>query len=100
MAMVSAARLRAACEQRAAVQAHIRAFFAARSVLEVETPLLSGAANPEPNIEPFATTFSGHVGHGARERWLPPSPEFERLAHAIVPTLRDAQRLVVQMLGG
>ncbi|GMV01235.1 MAG: hydrolase [Burkholderiales bacterium] len=31
---------------------------------------------------------------------LPPSPEFEPLAHAIVPTLRDAQRLVVQMLGG
>ncbi|MBC6942815.1 MAG: EF-P lysine aminoacylase GenX [Xanthomonadales bacterium] len=76
MAMVNAARLRAACEQRAAVQAHIRAFFAARGVLEVETPLLSGAANPEPNIEPFATTFSGHVGHGARERWLRPSPEF------------------------
>lgn len=30
---------------------------------------------------------------------MPPSAEFEPLAHAIVPTLRDAQRLVAEMLG-
>ncbi|RPH67031.1 MAG: HAD family phosphatase [Burkholderiales bacterium] len=29
---------------------------------------------------------------------LPPSPEYEPLAHAIVPTLRDAHRLVAEML--
>ncbi len=61
---------------RARLYAAIRAFFAARAVLEVETPILSAAANTEPNIESFATRFSGHVAAGARERWLRTSPEF------------------------
>ncbi len=30
---------------------------------------------------------------------LPPSPEFEPLAHAIVPSLHDAQRLLADLLG-
>ena len=76
MTIDDGARLRAACARRAAVQAHIRGFFAARGVLEVETPVLSVAANPEPNIEPFVTAFGGHVAHGPRARWLRPSPEF------------------------
>jgi len=54
----------------------IRAFFAERGVLEVETPILSGAGNTEPNIESFATTFSGRVDGATRERWLRTSPEF------------------------
>ena len=61
---------------RARLYAAIRAFFAARNVLEVETPILSAAANTEPNIESFATRFSGHVDAGPRERWLRTSPEF------------------------
>ena len=61
---------------RARLYAVIRAFFAARGVLEVETPMLSAAANTEPNIESFATRFSGHADAGPRERWLRTSPEF------------------------
>ncbi len=61
---------------RARLYAVIRAFFAARAVLEVETPMLSAAANTEPNIESFATRFSGHADAGPRERWLRTSPEF------------------------
>jgi len=61
---------------RARLYAAIRAFFAARDVLEVETPMLSAAANTEPNIESFATRFSGHADAGPRERWLRTSPEF------------------------
>ncbi|MEW9625645.1 EF-P lysine aminoacylase EpmA [Rhodanobacter geophilus] len=60
---------------RARLYALIRAFFAERHVLEVETPILSAAGNTEPNIESFSTQFSGHVDAGARERWLRTSPE-------------------------
>ncbi|WP_426699671.1 EF-P lysine aminoacylase EpmA [Rhodanobacter sp. Col0626] len=68
--------LRAALELRAQLYAQIRAYFAERHVLEVETPILSAAGNTEPNIESFNTIFSGHVDAGARERWLRTSPEF------------------------
>ncbi|MFA6230302.1 MAG: EF-P lysine aminoacylase EpmA [Rhodanobacter sp.] len=61
---------------RARLYALIRAFFAERQVLEVETPILSAAGNTDPNIESFSTVFHGHVDAGARERWLRTSPEF------------------------
>ncbi len=61
---------------RARLYAGIRAFFAGRGVLEVETPVLSAAGNTEPNIESFSTPFSGHVDAGSRERWLRTSPEY------------------------
>ncbi|MCB1577255.1 MAG: EF-P lysine aminoacylase GenX [Xanthomonadales bacterium] len=63
-------------ELRAQIYALIRQFFAARGVLEVETPMLSVAANTEPNIESFSTRFSGHSGAGVSERWLRTSAEF------------------------
>ena len=66
----------ASLQLRARLYALIRAFFADRHVLEVETPILSAAGNTDPNIESFSTTFSGHVDAGARERWLRTSPEF------------------------
>lgn len=44
----SASRL--AIEARATLLADIRSFFAKRKVLEVETPILSGAGNTDPNI--------------------------------------------------
>ncbi len=69
-------RLRRALHLRATLYALIRAFFAERNVLEVETPVLSGAGNTDPNIESFATRFGGHVDAGPRERWLRTSPEF------------------------
>lgn len=61
---------------RAQLNAHVRAFFAQRQVLEVETPVLSQAGNTEPNIDSFTTVFSGHVSAGARTRWLRTSPEY------------------------
>jgi elongation factor P--(R)-beta-lysine ligase len=60
---------------RAQLYALIRAFFAERNVLEVETPILSAAGNTDPNIESFTAPFSGHIDAGARERWLRTSPE-------------------------
>jgi elongation factor P--(R)-beta-lysine ligase len=66
----------ASLQLRARLYALIHTFFADRHVLQVETPILSAAANTDPNIESFSTTFSGHVDAGARERWLRTSPEF------------------------
>lgn len=66
----------AALQLRATLNADIRAFFATRGVLEVETPILSAAGNTEPNIESFHTRFSGHVDAGAPVRWLRTSPEY------------------------
>ena len=61
---------------RAQLYALIREFFAQRDVLEVETPILTAAANTDPNISSFSTNFSGHVDAGSRERWLRTSAEF------------------------
>ncbi|HET7358885.1 MAG TPA: amino acid--tRNA ligase-related protein, partial [Rhodanobacteraceae bacterium] len=61
---------------RARLYALLRGFFAARGVLEVETPILSAAGNTEPNIAGFSTMFTGHVDAGARERFLRTSPEY------------------------
>lgn len=66
----------AALQLRARLNAVIRAFFAERGVLEVETPVLSEAGNTEPNIDSFSTRFSGHVDAGAPLRWLRTSPEY------------------------
>jgi elongation factor P--(R)-beta-lysine ligase len=68
--------LRNALVLRARLNQLIRGFFAERDVLEVETPMLSVAANTEPNIESFCTEFSGHVDAGPRRRWLRTSAEF------------------------
>jgi lysyl-tRNA synthetase class 2 len=68
--------LRARLTLRAQLYALIRGYFAERDVLEVETPILSGSANTDPNIESFSTRFSGHVDAGSRARWLRTSSEF------------------------
>ena len=44
---------------RARLLTEIRAFFAARAVLEVETPVLSQAAGTELHLCSFATRYSG-----------------------------------------
>lgn len=62
--------------RRASLHAFVRAFFGARNVLEVETPVLSAAGNTDPNIQSFSTRFTGHVDAGPRERWMRTSPEF------------------------
>ncbi len=73
---MSSLRLKEALALRARLYALIREFFTERNVLEVETPILSAAANTEPNIESFSTMFSGHVDAGSPERWLRTSAEF------------------------
>jgi lysyl-tRNA synthetase class 2 len=62
--------------QRAAVYRYIREFFHARSVLEVETPVLSQAGNTDPNIQSFRLKYSGPAAGGPESRWLRTSPEF------------------------
>lgn len=55
---------------RARVLQDIRAFFAAREVLEVETPILSGAAVTDVHLSSFKTTYQ------QRDLYLHTSPEF------------------------
>ena len=55
---------------RARLYALIRSFFAQRGVLEVETPMLSAAANTDPNIASFSTRFHGYADAGPAPRWL------------------------------
>lgn len=61
---------------RARLYAAIRAFFAQRDVLEVETPILAQAGNSDPNIVGFHCDFHGHADAGAPRRWLRTSPEY------------------------
>lgn len=61
---------------RARLYAAIRAFFAERDVLEVETPVLSVAGNTDPNIASFSLEFSGRTDGAPRTRWLRTSPEY------------------------
>lgn len=61
---------------RAQLNAAIRAFFAERDVLEVETPVMSAAGNSEPNIGSFMVEFSGRTDGAPRTRWLRTSPEY------------------------
>ncbi len=61
---------------RARLNHCIRAFFEARGVLEVETPLMSAAGNTEPNIRSFALDYSGPNAGASRRRYLRTSPEF------------------------
>ncbi len=59
-----------AIEIRARMLQDMRAFFAERNVLEVETPVLSRAAITDPHLHSLATRFAG------RELFLHTSPEF------------------------
>lgn len=61
---------------RARLNATVRAFFAERSVTEVETPVMSVAGNTDPNIASFHLEFSGRTDGAPRTRWLRTSPEY------------------------
>jgi lysyl-tRNA synthetase class 2 len=87
----------AALRRRAAMLAAVREFFASRAVLEVETPILSGAAVTDPQIESLATRVAGT----AAPAFLCTSPEFamKRLLAAgsgdiyqICKVFRDGER--------
>ncbi len=60
--------------QRATLLTEIRAFFQARGVLEVETPIMSLAANTDPNIHSLGGSLD--VPGLAGEFYLQTSPEF------------------------
>jgi lysyl-tRNA synthetase class 2 len=63
---------RDALRQRAALLAQVREFFAARGVLEVETPILSAAGISDPQIESLATRIAGMDGRF----YMSTSPEY------------------------
>jgi lysyl-tRNA synthetase class 2 len=77
---------------RAQLNTTIRAFFAQRDVLEVETPVLSLAGNTDPNIAPFSLEFSGRTDGAPRTRWLRTSPEFA-LKRLVASGLGDCYEL-------
>lgn len=62
--------------ERATFMRAIRSFFAQREVLEVETPILSTAANTDPHVDPFVTTTRGRDAEGPESLYLHTSPEF------------------------
>jgi lysyl-tRNA synthetase class 2 len=64
--------VRAALHRRAAMLARVRAFFAERGVLEVETPTLSAGGVTDPQIESLVSRITG-LPH---EFYLSTSPEF------------------------
>ena len=59
---------------RAKLLHQLRAFFAVRGVMEVETPLLAQATVPDPNLEVFAVSADGT--DASLYRFLQTSPEF------------------------
>ncbi|MDG4595087.1 MAG: EF-P lysine aminoacylase EpmA [Candidatus Contendobacter sp.] len=61
---------------RAELLARIRAFFAAREVLEVETPMLSAAAVTDPHLASLSTVYAGPGPRYGRTLYLHTSPEF------------------------
>lgn len=62
--------------RRARLLADIRSFFALRKVLEVETPVLSHAMNPDPAIDSLSTRLLVPGERGSLSMWLHTSPEF------------------------
>jgi lysyl-tRNA synthetase class 2 len=61
---------------RAGILATIRAFFAERGVLEVETPLLAAAPVTDLHLSALRTRFRGPGSDRGRELYLQTSPEF------------------------
>ncbi|MEK6550100.1 MAG: EF-P lysine aminoacylase EpmA, partial [Pseudomonadota bacterium] len=61
---------------RARMLERIRAFFSARGVLEVETPLLSAAATPDPNLQSLPVRYRGPHAPADHTLYLHTSPEF------------------------
>ncbi|HEY4732331.1 MAG TPA: elongation factor P--(R)-beta-lysine ligase [Gammaproteobacteria bacterium] len=60
---------------RARLLRDIRAFFEARGVLEVETPVLSQATTPDPHLHSMTTRYSGPGFPAGKDLFLQTSPE-------------------------
>ncbi|MDO6565367.1 EF-P lysine aminoacylase EpmA [Amphritea sp. 1_MG-2023] len=63
-------------QRRADILAQIRAFFAARDVLEVETPLMMSAAVSDPYIDTIECRYQPLPGQQEQTRYLQSSPEY------------------------
>lgn len=63
-------------KKRARMLAKLRAFFAERDILEVQTPILSHAGNTDPSIETFVTQQNESLKHTIQPSFLNTSPEF------------------------
>ncbi|MFL2840717.1 MAG: EF-P lysine aminoacylase EpmA [Pseudohongiellaceae bacterium] len=61
---------------RASLLKNIRTFFEQRSVLEVETPILSYAAGTDPNLDSISAMYQAGSSLKKQELFLQTSPEF------------------------
>lgn len=61
---------------KARLLSKLRAFFAEKDILEVQTPVLSQAGNTEPTIEIFVTQEHENSAHNIQPSFLNTSPEF------------------------
>jgi len=61
---------------RARLLSSIRAFFSERGVLEVDTPMLSSAATPDPALSSMSTRYTGPLFPHGGTLYLHTSPEF------------------------
>src|SRR5690606_30308758 len=66
----------AALQERASLYRQIRSFFHQRSVLEVDTPLLSRACGTDPHLAPIIAYYGAQYGSSGAPRYLQTSPEF------------------------
>ncbi|WP_110637006.1 EF-P lysine aminoacylase EpmA [Salinicola salarius] len=64
----------ATLRERARLLATIRGFFAARGVLEVETPILGHGGSTDPHLDSLSLTATTPAGR--KRLWLQTSPEF------------------------
>ena len=61
---------------KARLLSKLRAFFAEKDIIEVQTPVLSQAGNTEPTIESFVTEQHENFQHKIQPSFLNTSPEF------------------------
>lgn len=66
----------ATLKQRAEILQTIRAFFHARGVMEVETPLMCHTSVTDPFIESIPALYQSHPSEPARTYYLQTSPEY------------------------
>jgi len=72
--MLQGEKLNSILKRRARLLANVRRFFSVRSVLEVNTPILSSAAPTAPYLDSFHTQFE--AGGQSKTLYLHTSPEF------------------------
>lgn len=63
-------------QRRASIVAQVRAFFAERQVMEVETPLMTAAAVSDPYIDTIECRYHPLPGQQEQTRYLQSSPEY------------------------